>query len=172
MTRVLLVLALLLPVVAAAQVRRPDLDQVEERIVEGTNAFRHSQRLPDVAIDRKLSRAAQSFADYMAKHDELAHAADGKQPWDRARAQGYDYCLVSENIGYQFHSRGFETAELARAFVEGWKHSPGHRKNMMERDAIDIGVAVARSAKTGRYYAVQMFGRPKVSGRCGRGSRD
>jgi uncharacterized protein YkwD len=170
--RALLVLALLLPAFAVAQARKPDLVQVEERIVEATNAFRHSQRLPDVAVDAKLTRAAQSFADYMAKRDELAHAADGKQPWDRALAHGYDYCLVSENIGYQFNSRGFETGELARAFVEGWKHSPGHRKNMMERDAIDTGVAVARSAKTGRYYAVQMFGRPKLNGRCARASRD
>jgi hypothetical protein len=32
---------------------------------------------------------------------------------------------------------------------------------MEDRGAVDIGVAIARSAKTGRYYGVQMFGRPR-----------
>jgi hypothetical protein len=32
---------------------------------------------------------------------------------------------------------------------------------MLDADVTDIGVAVARSEKTGYYYAVQMFGRPK-----------
>lgn len=31
---------------------------------------------------------------------------------------------------------------------------------MLDADAVDIGVAVAQSRRTGRYYAVQMFGRP------------
>ncbi|HEY4261398.1 MAG TPA: CAP domain-containing protein, partial [Schlesneria sp.] len=45
--------------------------------------------------------------------------------------------------------------------TEGWKHSPGHRKNMLDRDVTETGVAVAWSKETGHYYAVQMFGRPK-----------
>jgi hypothetical protein len=68
--------------------------------------------------------------------------------------------MVAENIAYQFHSRGFRAADLARRVVEGWKASPSHRRNMLNPDAADIGVAVAHSAGSGRYYAVQMFGRP------------
>jgi hypothetical protein len=47
--------------------------------------------------------------------------------------------------------------------VEGWKDSPGHRKNMVEPHVMHTGVAVAHATKQGvqHYYAVQMFGRPR-----------
>jgi len=144
----------------------PDAAQVANLVVEGTNRFRHDNGLAPLAPERRLDHAAREFAAYMAQADRLDHAADGREPWGRARAQGYDYCLVAENIAYQYDSRGFATARLARELVSGWEHSPGHRKNMLERDAVDTAAAVARSARTGRYYAVQMFGRPRVNGTC------
>lgn len=97
----------------------------------------------------------------MARTERYCHQADGKEPADRAARHGYDYCLVAENISYQYSSADFHTADLAQRYVEGWKSSPGHRKNMLSRDATDTAVAVARSEKSGRYYAVQMFGRLK-----------
>jgi len=97
----------------------------------------------------------------MARTDRYGHAADGSQPADRARARGYDYCLISENIAYQYSSEDFATADLARRNFEGWKDSPGHRRNMLEPAATDTAIAVARSSRTGRYYAVQMFGRSR-----------
>jgi hypothetical protein len=99
----------------------------------------------------------------MARTDEYGHAADGNQPADRAQARGYKYCWVAENISYQFSSESFGTEELARRFVEGWKNSPGHRRNMVEPNAVHMANAVARSSRTGRYYGVQMFGRPRSS---------
>ena len=138
----------------------PDASQLPRLVVDGTNALRRGQGLHEVKPEARLTQAAREFAQFMARTDRFEHDADGRHPQDRARAQGYDYCLVSENIGFEFDSRGFATRELARDFVEGWKHSPAHRRNMEEPDVVDIGVAVARSAKTGRYYGVQMFGRP------------
>ena len=104
---------------------------------------------------------ARDFAAFLARTDLFDHTADGRHPEDRAKSHGYDYCLVSENIGYEFRSAGFATGELARALVDGWRRSPPHRKNMLERDATEIGVALARSSRSGRYYGVQMFGRPR-----------
>jgi uncharacterized protein YkwD len=84
-------------------------------------------------------------------------------PSARARGHGYDFCLVSENIAHLYTSRGYESADLARRLVEGWKNSAGHRKNMVEPDVIDTGVAVAQSTIKGvqHYYGVQMFARPR-----------
>jgi uncharacterized protein YkwD len=144
-----------------AQPRAPDLAQASQLVVEGTNRFRHELGLAPVRSEKKLTEAAREFAAYLARTDRFDHDADGRHPPERALEHGYDYCLVSENIGFEFDSRGFATAELARDFVEGWKHSPPHRKNMEEGGAVDIGVAIARSAATGRYYGVQMFGRPR-----------
>lgn len=137
-----------------------DLDRVEKLIVERTNEFRKKHDRNRVQPNAELDDAAEYFAGFMARTDKYGHQADGHTPAERADEHGYDYCLVSENIAMQSSSLGFETKELARRFMEGWKESPGHRENMLDPDVTDIGVAVARSEETGRYYAVQMFGRP------------
>jgi uncharacterized protein YkwD len=140
---------------------QPDLDQAARQIVDRTNQFRQEQQRAAVTSNEKLTASAREFAAWMAATDMYGHEADGRHPWDRAKAHGYDYCLVSENIAYAWRSQGFATADLVTQFVEGWQKSPGHRKNMLEADVTEIGVGVARSADTGLYYAVQVFGRPK-----------
>ena len=147
--------------VAHAQ-RHPDIARVEALVIEGTNEFRRHERLNPVERNARLGDAAREFAAFMARSGRFDHEADGRTPSARAKSHGYDFCLVAENIAYEYSSADFETGDLARKFVEGWKHSPGHRKNMLQRDAIDTAVAVARSTASGapRYYAVQMFGRP------------
>jgi uncharacterized protein YkwD len=144
-----------------ANAAEPDLLAVGKLTVEKTNAFRHEHGLAKVQPNEKLTATAQYFADYLARTDKFSHEADGKQPPERAKEHGYDYCLIDENIAWEFSSEGFQTEELAGKFVEGWKASPGHRKNMLDPDVTDTGVAVAYSSANGAYYAVQMFGRPK-----------
>jgi uncharacterized protein YkwD len=156
-----LVLAGALSCPAFAHAQRPDLASVERRIVEATNEFRREGGAEAVRPNPALAKAARDFADYMARTDRYGHNADGRDPSDRARSHGYDYCLVAENIAYLRSSTGFRAAELIGGYVEGWKNSPEHRKNMLEAAATDIAVAVARSDRTGSYYAVQMFGRRK-----------
>lgn len=145
----------------AADGDRPDLPAAEKQIFSETNAFRRQEGRGELKVNAELSKAAHYFAKFMAETDKYGHTADGKEPWDRAKKYGYDYCLIEENIAYQFDLRGFTTRRLAEGFVEGWKHSPGHRKNMLNADVGEIGVAVAHSPQSGKFYAVQMFGRPK-----------
>lgn len=140
---------------------KPDLAAAAELIVEQTNRFRTSEGRQSVETNRALAEAARYFADYMAENDKYGHHADGQRPAERAKAHGYQYCIVSENIANQYSSAGFTTDELASRFTEGWKESPGHRKNMLDRDVTETGVAVSHSDQSGYYYAVQMFGRPR-----------
>jgi uncharacterized protein YkwD len=142
-------------------VKTPDLEEAEKLIVEQTNQFREEQGREKLAVDETLAKTAAEFARYMARTDKYGHRADDRNPSERASAQGYQYCLVSENIAYQFRSQGFQTKKLMEGFVEGWKDSPGHRENMLEPDVTQTGVAVAQSESTGVFYAVQMFGRPQ-----------
>ena len=108
----------------------PDLPQTEIAIVEMTNAFRKENKLGEVKPNTALAAAARAFADYLAKTGKFAHEADGREPAARAE-QGYRYCLVAENLALNLDSRGFETRQLARDAVEGWKDSPGHRANLL-----------------------------------------
>lgn len=155
-------LALLLAAVPArSPAEEPDLGRVDRLIISLTNDFRAEQKRSELAISTPLSKAAQDFADYLAGSDKFSHTADGKDPSRRAKEHGYDYCIVAENIAYEFNSTGWETRQLAREFVRGWQNSPEHRKNMLDADVTEIGVGAAYSRESGRYYAVQEFGRPR-----------
>jgi len=146
---------------AAAKEETPDLPKSVQLIIDQTNEFRKEEKRPAVQMNKELTKAAEYFAQFMAKTGKYGHEADEKKPADRAKEHGYDYCIVLENIAKVFNSEGFSTDALASQLVKGWKESPGHRKNMLDPDVTDTGVAIARSEETGYYYAVQMFGRPK-----------
>jgi uncharacterized protein YkwD len=140
-------------------VEQPNLDlrPVERRIIAATNDFRKQNQLREVRENHQLNAAAREFANFLARTVLLSHEADGREPWDRAAQHGYEYCIVLENIAMQ----GFSVDRLADGFVQQWKESPRHRKNMLDRDVSETGVGVAHSTSSGHYYAVQMFGRPR-----------
>ena len=141
----------------------PGLAPAIARIVAESNAFRLAQGRAPTRPVAALEVAAREFAQFMARNDLYGHSADGREPAERAAAQGYALCALSENIAFQFDSRGFGAEDLARRFVQGWIDSPGHRRNLLAPEVSETGVAVARSARTGRYYAVQMFGQPAAA---------
>lgn len=144
-----------------ADPKKPDLQVAVKSIIEKTNEFRKQEGKAPVVENNKLMETARYFADYMAINDRYGHTADETRPADRAKKHGYEYCIVLENIAYQYSSAGFTTDKLGTKFFDGWKNSPGHRRNMLDADVTESGVAIARSENTGYYYAVQLFGRPK-----------
>ena len=147
--------ALLLSAVLAA-----DVAAASARVEQGTNEFRRREGLQAVRREPHLQRAATEFAQFMARTSKYGHEADGRDPPARAKAAGYDYCIILENIAYHYDSRGFETDALARKIVAGWEASPPHRENMRNPAVTQIGVGVARSS-TGYYYSVEMLGLPR-----------
>ncbi len=139
----------------------PDLGRSAELIVRHANELRAAEKRMATAADERLARAALAFAQFMARTDRYGHEADGSTPAQRAERHNYAFCMVSENIAFVRSSDGFTAEELARRFVQGWKDSAGHRANLLDPDATQTGAGVAYSERTGRYYAVQLFGRPK-----------
>jgi len=139
----------------------PDFAKATQQVIDQTNDFRRGEKLAPVKVQDKLTATARDFAAFMANTGKYGHEADDHTPAERVQQHGYEYCLVEENIAYVYRSTGFTTDELSKQFVEGWKNSPGHRKNMLSPDVTETGVAIARSEATGIYYAVQLFGRPK-----------
>jgi uncharacterized protein YkwD len=94
---------------------------VAQLIIEKTNAFRREQKLAAVEVNPRLAAAAEDFARYMARTNRFGHTADGSRPADRAAKHGYAYCIIAENIAYQYRSQGFTAAELAEALFQGGK---------------------------------------------------
>jgi uncharacterized protein YkwD len=130
-------------------------------VVELANTFRQSQNRPPLKRNDALTATARDFARYMADTGKYGHHADGRTPSQRAAAHGYAYCSIAENIEYQQRSSGFTTQGLAQALVEGWESSPPHRRNLLDPDLSETGAGVAQSERTGRWYAVQLFGLPR-----------
>jgi uncharacterized protein YkwD len=85
----------------------------------------------------------------MAKYSYFSHTSrDGRSPWQRIRAQGYNYGSA-ENIAAGQSS--------AKSVVVAWMKSPGHRKNILNCSSKAVGVGVARGGSYGIYWT-QDFG--------------
>jgi uncharacterized protein YkwD len=118
----------------------------------GTRSFPPA---PPLRLDALLNRAAATHAGNMAKHRKLQHEGfDGSTPGERARAAGYAWRAVGENI-----AAGPTTA---KSVVRLWLDSPGHCANLMSADYTEMGIAFAvdRQQASGVYWA-QTLGRPR-----------
>ena len=144
----------------------PATGDTARAMVDRSNAIRARQGLSAVQTDLALARAARDFAQYMAQTDRYGHEADGRQPIQRAQAAGYVHCQVAENIAWHSSPRRISGSALAETFVQERIESPPHRRNILSPEAteiaiaIAIAIAVAHSEASGRWYAVQMPGRP------------
>ncbi|WP_019632578.1 CAP domain-containing protein [Actinomadura atramentaria] len=100
-----------------------------------TNRERAKAGCPALRVDPALRRAARAHSADMAAHNYFGHdSRDGESPWQRIRRAG-NAAPGAENI-----ARGFPTA---RAVVDGWMHSPGHRANILNCGLRSIGVGMA-----------------------------
>ena len=159
--RLLFIGLLLLPAFGRAQ--SDFTDQVETRLFVLVNELRAGHGSKPLEREARLDATADYFARYMASADNLDHRADGSTPAMRVKQRGYGYCVIAENIAYEYSSRGFTPEALARNFIEGWQESPTHRANILDPMVTQTGIGVARNAKN-EYYAVQLFGRPLMPG--------
>ncbi len=137
------------------------LDAIEQKTVDRSNQQRKKAGLNTLPPDETLQKTAEYFAAYLAENDKFSHEADGRHPWERAEDNGYEYCYVAENLAYHKPAGSISTDKLAKYFVDGWMKSKSHRENLLHPDVDEMAVAVAHNPGTDKYFAVQMFGRPR-----------
>lgn len=121
------------------------LDEVEAMRV--INQVRASQRLGPLKLDKKLVKAARKHSVLMAKKGRIAHAFGPRTRFKRRmKRSGYDMRHAAENV-----SAGYQSVDRV---VAGWMKSEGHRKNLLNKDAVHMGIAVARNPNTryGTYW--------------------
>ena len=103
-----------------------------------------------VTWNDKLTVAAEGHSQDMAAKDYFSHtSADGRSPFDRMRAAGYNGRLMGENI-----AAGYRTAA---AVMQGWMNSAGHRANILNCGFREIGIGHATGGSYGMYWT-QDFG--------------
>lgn len=139
----------------------PDLHKVEMAVVERTNAARQKNKLAEVKINPKLSKAARAYAQLLARNQAFSHSYGGTTVPQRITATGYEFCTYSENLAMEARSKGFTAQALAASAVSGWLKSPSHRANLLGASVTETGIGVARVPyQYPKYVTVQLFARP------------
>ena len=123
---------------------------VEQEVVYLTNLERVKTGLLPLKRNALLDQSARLHAEDMRDRDYFDHVSlDGRQPWHRVSATGYNWFLVGENIAAGYRS-AVET-------VNSWMESEGHRSNILAPDFREIGVGFAQGGGTYQRYWVQNF---------------
>jgi uncharacterized protein YkwD len=127
-------------------------------LLSGTNAQRVRDHESNLALNSKLSAAAQAKANDMVERDYWSHVTpDGKTPWTFLKGSGYQYRLAGENLAYGFLDSG--------SVITAWMNSPEHRANVLNDDYEEVGFGVATSSDfqgSGRAtVVVAMYGTPQ-----------
>jgi len=105
------------------------------------NDYREQNGLRPVILSDTLTVAAERHSKDMAEYGFFAHNTarssyygPGFEPWDRMKAEGYDYNTAKgENLAV-----GYESAEEA---MQAWKRSPSHNAAMLDGNYRVMGVA-------------------------------
>jgi len=113
-------------------------------------------------MNAKLTAAAKSHARAMAEQNFFGHSgADGSRLSSRIKRQGYRYRAAAENIAAGQTSAG--------KVVQGWLKSSGHRRNILNCEMKETGIALVYQPDDKplrgnpapfRYYWVQVFAAP------------
>ncbi len=127
-------------------------------LLQETNSQRTQNGQAALALNDKLSQAAQLKADDMVGRDYWSHTSpDGKQPWQFVAQVGYAYAKAGENLAYGFYT--------SSATVAGWMNSTAHRDNLLHASYQEVGFGVANAANyqgTGEQtIVVAMYAEPK-----------
>lgn len=111
------------------------------------NSLRAGAGLAALSVSPALSRAAEGHARDMTQNGFFSHTgSNGSGVGDRARAAGYGYCFIAENI-----AQGQRSLD---AVFRDWMNSTGHRRNILSDGAREF--ALVRDGATW----VMMLGRP------------
>ena len=130
------------PVPAVAPV-----SNVQDSVVNSVNHHRGSAGRAPVAIDARLTAAAQSHSDDLARRQTMSHTGTGgTDGGQRISTAGYGWSTWGENV-----AAGQPTAADV---MSAWMASPGHRANILNGSVNHIGVAATTGANGVVYWTM------------------
>lgn len=120
-----------------------------EKVLAIVNEERSKAGLEPVRMVEKLNEAA------MIRSQELpttyAHVrADGRQYNTVAEEVGYPSTLLSENINSGIDGATPYSNNTAEQAMDSWMNSSGHRQNILDERAVEMGIAAIET--TGSQY--------------------
>ncbi|QAS53104.1 CAP domain-containing protein [Halobacillus litoralis] len=118
----------------------------QKKVIELTNNAREKNGLNPLKSSGEVTEVAQEKSEDMAENNYFSHTSPTYgSPFDMLKEFGVDYRTAAENIAAGQQS--------PQEVVDGWLNSPGHRKNIMNKNLTHIGVGFAEDGN----QWVQMF---------------
>lgn len=141
-------------------VNRGRFDSARENAARQTSYTDVPATAPPLAPHQALAVAARRHSEDMGRQNAFQHeTVSGSayynpntqpSPWDRMKAEGYNWTGASENIAAGYGS--------ALAAYVGWWNSTGHRKNMYDPAMREIGNGhfAAAGSRYAHYYTMDL----------------
>jgi len=108
---------------------------VANEMIQITNQERERNNLLPLKVNSILAEAALRKGEDMVERGYFAHdTPEGKKPWNWIDKNEYDYIFAGENLAMDFTSGDM----IHEAFMK----SPSHKKNLLDPDYQEVGVAV------------------------------
>ncbi|WP_030713292.1 CAP domain-containing protein [Streptomyces sp. NRRL F-2580] len=124
----------------------------ESAVLALVNKERSAAGCGALTMNAKLSAAARTYSDTMARSGVMSHTGpDGSTMTSRVEAAGYGWSRLGENI-----ARGQADPD---AVMKAWMNSSGHRANILNCSFKEIGIGVHKG--DGGPWWTQDFGTPK-----------
>lgn len=108
--------------------------KIPYEVLDAVNSLRSASGAAPVQLDNRLTAAAATHAQDMARQNRPWHfGSDGSSPIDRVRRVGYTGMLIGENIS--------ETYESELETLSAWMDQDDTRRVILDRRATDLGFA-------------------------------
>jgi uncharacterized protein YkwD len=139
-------------------------DDLEALVLQATNAYRASKRLPALKpASATLLQAARAHAMDLLMSGRMGHTASTGHGFESRMRAFHDGQMVlaamAENAA-RVRNPGLTSAQKAQRLVQMWVGSSGHRKNMVNRTYTAVAIGVV--ARGDDVYSVQIFTGPTV----------
>jgi uncharacterized protein YkwD len=128
----------------------PGSQKIRNQLLKLHNKERKAAGVEPLSLNAQLTKAAQEYAEYLARSDEFSHTAKGT-PRTRVKDAGYKPTAVGENIA--------SGQQSPTAVVKDWLESKTHKENILSEDYSEVGFGWATDAK-GQIVWVADFGEP------------
>jgi hypothetical protein len=127
-------------------------EAIQKQVLELVNIERSAQNLASLKSNSVLNQSALAKANDMIAKGYFAHfSPSGEKPWDFINRDKYPYLYVGENLAMNFTS--------ANSAHKALMNSPSHKKNIMNEQYTEVGMAVISGEISGKQtnILVQMF---------------
>ena len=122
-----------------------------ERANHGLSALKHNSKLVSSAHTHNLA---------MAKANKLSHQLSGEAALgSRVSDAGYRWRAVGENIAYNSSRSQGGVLAVQKAMYNEKTPNDGHRRNILSKTYVDVGIDVINDSVHGKVWLVTDFGR-------------